>query len=172
MTTQILTRLALTAATTLAATSVVTALPEAAHALTVTRTINGTAYDIATIEGTFNDLQSTLTNTATAPWWDDFWLTRDFVSAVGDSLGLPNGDNEGGPYFAYVESEYANRAFGHYFRSTTSNVVAWGGGSDEIFTYATATETTPVPTPALLPGLVGMGVAALRKRKQETEAKA
>lgn len=28
---------------------------------------------------------------------------------------------------------------------------------------------TPVPTPALLPGLIGMGVAALRKRKGEAE---
>lgn len=30
----------------------------------------------------------------------------------------------------------------------------------------------PIPTPALLPGLIGMGVAALRKRKQEVEAEA
>ena len=30
--------------------------------------------------------------------------------------------------------------------------------------------TTPIPTPALLPGLIGMGVAALRKRKSEVEA--
>jgi hypothetical protein len=30
----------------------------------------------------------------------------------------------------------------------------------------------PIPTPALLPGLIGMGVAALRKRKQEAEAEA
>lgn len=28
-------------------------------------------------------------------------------------------------------------------------------------------ESTPVPTPALLPGLIGMGVAALRKRKND-----
>lgn len=30
--------------------------------------------------------------------------------------------------------------------------------------------TTPIPTPALLPGLIGMGVAALRKKKQEETA--
>ena len=35
--------------------------------------------------------------------------------------------------------------------------------SDWLFT------AKPVPTPALLPGLIGMGVAALRKRKQEKE---
>jgi hypothetical protein len=33
-------------------------------------------------------------------------------------------------------------------------------------------EVTPVPTPALLPGLIGMGAAALRKRKQEAEGEA
>ncbi len=32
------------------------------------------------------------------------------------------------------------------------------------------TSTTPIPTPALLPGLVGMGVAALRKRRDEEVA--
>lgn len=32
------------------------------------------------------------------------------------------------------------------------------------------TQATPVPTPALLPGLIGLGVAALRKRKSEQVA--
>lgn len=32
--------------------------------------------------------------------------------------------------------------------------------------------STPIPTPALLPGLIGMGVAALRKSKQEAETEA
>lgn len=41
-----------------------------------------------------------------------------------------------------------------------------GGPSDSF-----VNNPTPVPTPALLPGLIGMGVAALRKRKQQ-EAKA
>nr|WP_277874268.1 PTPA-CTERM sorting domain-containing protein [Nodosilinea sp. FACHB-131] len=30
--------------------------------------------------------------------------------------------------------------------------------------------TTPVPTPALLPGLIGMGIAAYRKRKPQSLA--
>lgn len=33
--------------------------------------------------------------------------------------------------------------------------------------FTPASTATPVPTPALLPGLIGMGVAALRKRKAE-----
>ncbi|MBD0363943.1 MAG: PTPA-CTERM sorting domain-containing protein [Coleofasciculus sp. C3-bin4] len=36
-----------------------------------------------------------------------------------------------------------------------------------LVTQFTGDPVTPVPTPALLPGLIGMGVAALRKRKQE-----
>lgn len=36
----------------------------------------------------------------------------------------------------------------------------------------TADEATAVPTPALLPGLIGMGVVTLRKRKQEADAEA
>lgn len=36
----------------------------------------------------------------------------------------------------------------------------------------TEKSTVPVPTPALLPGLIGMGVAAFRKHKQETELEA
>jgi hypothetical protein len=46
---------------------------------------------------------------------------------------------------------------------TTDN--AFGSG------YATISNfnVTPVPTPALLPGLIGMGVAALRKKRGEAE---
>ena len=40
-----------------------------------------------------------------------------------------------------------------------------GGGSDKVAGQAT---TTAVPTPALLPGLIGLGLSALRKRKQVT----
>lgn len=49
--------------------------------------------------------------------------------------------------------------------------VNWQGLSFDPSTYVnvdfqTNASTTPVPTPALLPGLVGLGVAVLRKRKQ------
>ena len=36
--------------------------------------------------------------------------------------------------------------------------------------FLVATPTEAIPTPALLPGLLGMGAAALRKRKRETES--
>jgi hypothetical protein len=38
-------------------------------------------------------------------------------------------------------------------------------GSDDYFLSGVTVET--IPTPALLPGLIGMGLAALRKRKGE-----
>jgi hypothetical protein len=37
-----------------------------------------------------------------------------------------------------------------------------------VVSYNDASFATPVPTPALLPGLIGMGVAALRKRNGDT----
>jgi hypothetical protein len=48
---------------------------------------------------------------------------------------------------------------------------------DNVVGSATATISNfsapePIPTPALLPGLIGMGVAALRKRKGEALAEA
>jgi hypothetical protein len=42
---------------------------------------------------------------------------------------------------------------------------SYGAGYVEISNF----NVTPVPTPALLPGLIGMGVAALRKKQGETE---
>lgn len=36
------------------------------------------------------------------------------------------------------------------------------------FTFDDEPTTTPIPTPALLPGLIGMGIAAWRKRKGES----
>lgn len=35
--------------------------------------------------------------------------------------------------------------------------------------FNTSSGVTPVPTPALLPGLIGMGVAALRRKSEESE---
>jgi hypothetical protein len=43
-----------------------------------------------------------------------------------------------------------------------------GPGSLKVF-IAVDVSPTPVPTPALLPGLVGMGLAALRKRRQDSQ---
>lgn len=44
------------------------------------------------------------------------------------------------------------------------HVQGFANGGSESFV-----NTTPIPTPALLPGLIGMGLAALRKKKQAAE---
>lgn len=41
-------------------------------------------------------------------------------------------------------------------------------GDIGVFAVFASANATPIPTPALLPGLLGLGVAALRKRKGET----
>ena len=46
------------------------------------------------------------------------------------------------------------------------------GLSEVQFDGTSATTPTAVPTPALLPGLIGLGVAALRKRKAEANSEA
>jgi hypothetical protein len=159
MTTQIFARLALTAATTLAATAVLTAQPQSAHAANFT--VGGTQYDITTVTGTFDDLSSTLTNPATAPWWGNRDLAFNFASEVGLGLGI-NNYGFGGPIFAWK----GNRAVSGFLAAADgvlSDVVC---NTCEKYVYATATaKATPVPTPALLPGFLGMGIAAYRKRK-------
>jgi hypothetical protein len=179
MTTQVFTRFALSAITTLAATSLWTALPEAAQALTVTRTINGTSYDITTVTGTFNDLQSTLTNSATVPWWGKQSLAFDFTQAVADSLEFPNFAGRFGSFFAYWSGGIGSVSPTLISSYNWTNPSFFGAGAvgesffdslnqgDAVKTFAIATAVaTPVPTPALLPGLVGMGIAAYRKHKQ------
>jgi hypothetical protein len=51
-------------------------------------------------------------------------------------------------------------------------VVNIGGSDDDstlnLLNAQFTPNSTPVPTPALLPGLVGLGVAALRKRKEQS----
>ena len=80
-------------------------------------------------------------------------------------LGANNNAN-----FAFrIVSAFAPNATG-YLGTNSSGTYATDGSWR--FDMATV-EATAIPTPALLPGLVGMGVAALRKkRKSEAEAKA
>jgi len=69
--------------------------------------------------------------------------------------------------FLGINAEFENFDLLPGFFDTTDALFAYeipdvGAGTGDIF-YS----STPIPTPALLPGLVGMGVAALRKKRQE-----
>ncbi|PSR19095.1 hypothetical protein C8255_04085 [filamentous cyanobacterium CCP3] len=62
-------------------------------------------------------------------------------------------------------SSFAGQNIGIRYQATGAN----GNGSSKLSGTVSA---TAVPTPALLPGLIGMGLAALRKRKGEAEESA
>lgn len=61
-------------------------------------------------------------------------------------------------------SSFAGQTIGVRYQAT--------GGSAGSSKLSGTTSATAVPTPALLPGLIGMGVAAMRKRKGEAEESA
>jgi hypothetical protein len=61
---------------------------------------------------------------------------------------------------------------GDYTLALTSGVRWQPASAGSVLTVSSqyGADVAPVPTPALLPGLVGMGVAALRKRRQQGES--
>jgi hypothetical protein len=61
---------------------------------------------------------------------------------------------------------------GDYTLALTSGVRWQPSAPDSVLTVSSqyGADAAPVPTPALLPGLIGMGVAALRKRRQQGES--
>ncbi len=73
----------------------------------------------------------------------------------------------------------ADLTFNGVIRSATgnsllANVTGTFSGAENIFTtdndFSINLSATPVPTPALLPGLLGMGLGIARKRKQQSDA--
>lgn len=57
-------------------------------------------------------------------------------------------------------NQFLGQNFGLRLQSTSPSGSGSGDGSSKL-------QGTAVPTPALLPGLIGMGIAALRKKKRE-----
>lgn len=132
-----------------------------------TVTYQGTSYDVSKLTGTFNDLQSTLTQQI---WWGSSSAASAFAGLVGGDLGFPNGgvNFSFGPYFAFASpSAVGLFAYGTVNSSPPEVSGPFVASDDQLYTYAVATSSVPVPTPALLPGLIGMGVAALRKKGQQ-----
>jgi hypothetical protein len=156
-------------ATTLAAsvavsTTVSAVMGSDAQAATITRTVNGVSYDISTRDGTFGSLQNTLIQQV---WWGNQGLASSFASVVGSSLGGPNFGVQGlGPFFAWnIDPNggvplvyYSPRIAGLEGFTTAQNIPS-------TWATATLTPTAVVPTPALLPGLIGLGMSVWRKRK-------
>lgn len=173
-----LTATALTLTATAATSVAIAAAP--AQALVISTSIG--QYDVTTVTGSWNTLQNQL---STQPWFtgdlnpatpdSNSALAVEFAGLINDDLGLSSTTE--GPFFAFGTNTPITA-------SSTSGLVGYGvyfgalGASgpaglitapllDRSFTWAVATPVTAIPTPALLPGLIGMGVAVLRKRKGE-----
>lgn len=133
-----------------------------------TVTYQGFNYDVGKVTGQFSALQSVLTQ---QPWWDSDDDAAAIASLVADQLDSPNvGSNFAfGPFFAFASPEIPNSlyAFGSVNNNPPELVGRFFSPGDRTQTYAIVTDSVPIPTPALLPGLLGMGIAVWRKRKGE-----
>jgi len=144
------------------------AVPMSAQALLVT--VEGQAYEVETISGTYLGLATTLN---AQPWWGKTTLAEQFASAVNDDLGLPNFSGTAGPLFAFLygtsEPPIAIRTWG----GTGTGFAVLLGTVEPNVTYTWAT-ASPVPLPPAL-YLLGLGFASLlglgaRRRRQATPA--
>ena len=73
------------------------AMSSGAMAQSQTALVNGTSYDFTYFYGSYND---NITLLQSQPWWGDSATAVAFASALGWSLGGPNGG--GPPWFAYA----------------------------------------------------------------------
>jgi hypothetical protein len=96
-------------------------------------------------------------NLAAGQQYVAFISASDFPTSGFGNSGAPFGDPYPGGGLVYQNNG------SNFAQLTTSN---WNNleGRDLVF-KASFSAPTSIPTPALLPGLIGMGIAALRKRK-------
>ncbi len=168
------------------ATVALSAISAPAEALQITTSVG--IYDVTTVEGTWNDLQTQLSQQI---WFtgdllqstedNNSALAEEFASLVNTGFNFPNAGGLTGPYFAFGTNTpvsgtttRGNVGFANWSSLNSSAVLnsldVVGNGEAEFNVSKTWAVATPIPTPALLPGLIGMGVAAWRKRKGEADA--
>ena len=132
-------------------------LPAWACAVSITITGEGSAdgtWDVTTVTGTFNTLQSQL---EAQEWWGDKDLAIVFANELGASLGTPNAAF--GPYFAYTPWGYDNH--GTWFIGyRDGTALDWNILSTTSGTWAVAARAA-VPDTGSTAALLGVGVAAL-----------
>lgn len=154
--------------------------PSSAQAITLTDNAGGTGdYEVTTIDSAFFLAVQQLANT---PWWTDgapSALAQSLAGELNTQLPSSNPFNEG-PYFAFGINDNNNDGI--------FTVSAWNWDIDNAvgqeveldvdsnvlgtsFTWAVG-EAAAVPTPALLPAMLGMGASIVRKRKKQSEASA
>jgi len=98
------------------------------------------------------------------------WFNTDFSDQYSITLD-PGGNTYSAPPFTVASSGTTSGFWGVVADGLVQSATIqtqFGGGyisTEGLDNVRTATKATAVPTPALLPGLIGMGIAALRKRK-------
>ena len=132
-------------------------LPAWACAVSITITGEGSAdgtWDVTTVTGTFNTLQSQL---EAQEWWGDRDLAIVFANELGASLGTPNAAF--GPYFAYTPWGYDNH--GTWFIGyRDGTALDWNILSTTSGTWAVSARAA-VPDTGSTAALLGAGVVAL-----------
>jgi hypothetical protein len=89
------------------------------------------------------------------------------IFSLGETVNLRDVNSGSGRYDVMVDiADSLFSGSGSQYLYLYSKFDNAGGGFEE---WSVGTPA-PIPTPALLPGLIGMGVAALRKKKQTQEA--
>ena len=140
-------------------------------------TEGGSTYAVIVEETTFDDLRGREGFEDLVPWFGDEDLARTIATAASDAfiggneeLGVPGGFF--GPFFAFGIDTNGSIDFTTYINNEGRLENAGKINSDKDTFYAvvdldfSADGTAAVPSPALLPGLAGLGLAAIRKRNQ------
>ncbi len=168
-------KVAMTAATVAVASVAFASVAEAAQ-FTINYQGNDRTFDISTVTDNRTDIINLLED---SPWWGDQDLAAALAEKVGFSLGYDGPDPTflaQGPYFVYNVSGntvWNANYFSEFGWTEVSSTGFFDVDAPQLYAYGSEVPPNPIPTPALLPGLVGMGVAALRKRNgeaAETEA--
>jgi hypothetical protein len=130
---------------------------------------NNEVWDITTLTGTFNALQTQLTDTTHNFWWGNNPKAQSVATAVAGGLGLPNGGLFVSPYYISslssnaVGATWYNFGFGGGLGSATINP-----NSVAVFAYATkeSTNNASVPEPEEWAGtILAAGLVVVARRK-------
>ncbi len=138
-----------------------------AQALTVSVSVGGQNYAVSTgapMKYSGNEtLFATPANGGAMPWYEDSSLATQFATAVGSSLGQPNGSY--GPFFA----DGSNGIYVSVTYLSGSSILTGIDDADAPFVYATATLQPPassVPSPLPLLGTAAAFRLSRRLRRR------
>ena len=137
-------------------------LATSTHAVLVD--VGGTQYDIITIDGTFNALQ---TNIESQPWWGDINIARDAAFAVNTSLGTNSVNTDFGPLFAYGKPFESVAAVAWLFVDPLDiDTDAFAVDPTQSVTWAVVAPEVPIPAAVWLFGSGLLGLVGIARRKK------